>query len=220
MTSDIAASGGMPGGADDSLTSVTPRSPLARTVLKYYEMVDANDVDGLVALFTTSATYVRPGYETFDGRDALRSFYEGERVIESGTHSVTLMVEDPGHVFVEGTFAGVSRSGEDLRASFVDVFEGEGQLVRRRRTYFHAPLLWRIGRSLYCRLAPGRLRGSGLRRPCQGARRVRRTRRVLPGSGVPRGRRLRCRPLAVVVPPRRTRAGGQRRHGLACADVV
>ena len=54
-------------------------------VRRYYELVDADDVAGLVALFAPEAVYRRPGYEPLRGRAALTAFYSGTRAV-SYTH--------------------------------------------------------------------------------------------------------------------------------------
>ena len=38
------------------------------TVREYYRLVDADDVDGLLALFADDAVYCRPGHPTMQGR--------------------------------------------------------------------------------------------------------------------------------------------------------
>ena len=74
-------------------------------VTRYYDLVDANDVDGLVALFTPDATYERPGYEPMRGHSGLTAFYSGERIIASGAHTLTHTVVDGDEVAVQGRFA-------------------------------------------------------------------------------------------------------------------
>ena len=52
-------------------------------VQKYYAEVDKGDVEGVVALFEVDAEYSRPGYAHMSGREAIRSFYVDDRIIES-----------------------------------------------------------------------------------------------------------------------------------------
>lgn len=40
---------------------------------RYYEAVDAADVEGVLDIFTPDATYRRPGYPDIVGADALRA---------------------------------------------------------------------------------------------------------------------------------------------------
>lgn len=114
----------------------TTPSPVAR----YYTLVDAGDVDGLVALFTPEAVYERPGYAPMEGHDALREFYTGERIIESGAHTVTDVVAQGDRVAVQGRFEGRARDGRELSLRFSDFFTLDGSRISARTTYFYAPL--------------------------------------------------------------------------------
>ena len=65
-------------------------------VREYYRLVDADDVPGLIALFAENAACCRPGYEPMRGHAGLKEFYTCERVIASGTHTVTTAAADGG----------------------------------------------------------------------------------------------------------------------------
>lgn len=111
-------------------------------VQKYYAEVDKGDVEGVVALFEVDAEYCRPGYAHMRGREAIRSFYADDRIIESGVHSVESIVSDPGTVAVEGSFKGTVRGGTEAEVKFADFFwPGPNGLIKKRRTYFYAPLV-------------------------------------------------------------------------------
>lgn len=89
-------------------------------IRRYYEVVDAGDVEGVLDIFTDDATYRRPGYEPMAGREALRAFYSGDRVIESGRHSVTSLLIDGDEAFVRGEFTsstGCSRTAATRTSS-------------------------------------------------------------------------------------------------------
>lgn len=116
------------------------RDDLAATVWRYYSVVDNQDIDALLDLFTPDAVYHRPGYEAIRGRDGLDRFYKKERVIETGRHTVEAMVVKGRSVAVRGQFVGTSRTGEPLDLCFADFFEGD-QLIRSRWTYFYVPLV-------------------------------------------------------------------------------
>lgn len=111
-------------------------------VRRYYELVDADDVAGLVALFAPEAVYRRPGYEPLRGRAALTAFYSGTRVIASGRHTVETEVVGPGGVAVNGTFEGTLKDGSARRLRWADfyTFTPEG-LVATRDTFFFAPMV-------------------------------------------------------------------------------
>ncbi|MFF2331561.1 MULTISPECIES: nuclear transport factor 2 family protein [unclassified Streptomyces] len=127
-----------PGAPDDEL----PDSPSAKQVMRYYELVDANDVTGLVDLFTADAVYHRPGYQPLRGRDELMRFYTDERVISSGHHTVTTMVLSGSQAAVNGEFSGSLRDGREVSLRFADFFAigPEGRFCRRD-TFFFAPMV-------------------------------------------------------------------------------
>lgn len=96
----------------------------------------------MLDIFTDDATYCRPGYDPMEGREALRAFYEGDRVIASGRHTVTSLLIDGDEGFVPGTFAGVLKDGQEKSLQFADYFRfaPDGR-VAYRQTYFYAPLV-------------------------------------------------------------------------------
>ncbi|TCJ90653.1 ketosteroid isomerase-like protein [Dermacoccus sp. SAI-028] len=111
-------------------------------IRRYYEVVDAGDVEGVLDISTDDATYCRPGYEPMAGREALRAFYSGDRVIESGRHSVTSLLIDGDEAFVRGEFNGVLKDGSDAHLEFADFFRfGADDRIAYRQTYFYAPLV-------------------------------------------------------------------------------
>ena len=110
-------------------------------VREYYRLVDADDVDGLLDLFSDDAIYNRPGYPTMNGRDELAKFYGGERVIASGRHTVEKVVADNPQIAVTGSFEGVLKDGTETELRFADFFVFDGPRIARRDTYFFAPLV-------------------------------------------------------------------------------
>lgn len=111
-------------------------------VEKYYTEVDKGDVDEIVALFEVDAQYARPGYAHMSGREAIRSFYVDDRIIESGVHTLESIICDSGTVAVEGSFKGTVRGGANAEVKFADFFRpGPNGLIKKRRTYFYAPLV-------------------------------------------------------------------------------
>lgn len=111
-------------------------------VRNYYATVDSAQPIGVVELFTEDAVYRRPGYQPMRGRQALREFYGGERVIASGRHTITRIFDDGAdQVAVEGRFTGQLRDGSQVDLGFADVFILRGSLITERTTYFEAPLV-------------------------------------------------------------------------------
>jgi ketosteroid isomerase-like protein len=120
----------------------TAGAEFAETARRYYRLVDADDVEGLLDLFEPEAEYRRPGYDPLVGRDALRRFYSGTRVIRRGRHSVTSVVEDGNVVAIAGDFVGELKDGSTARLRFADFFTfGSGGRFSSRETFFFAPLV-------------------------------------------------------------------------------
>jgi ketosteroid isomerase-like protein len=112
------------------------------SVHRYYELVDAGDVTGLVNMFSPDATYRRPGYAPMVGHQEMTAFYGGARVIREGRHTVDKVVEGEDEVAVYGTFAGVLHDGRNVDLRFSDFFEfTEDGHFARRDTFFFAPLV-------------------------------------------------------------------------------
>lgn len=111
-------------------------------VHRYYQLVDAGEIDELVALFAPNAVYRRPGYAPLVGREALRAFYEGERIIEHGRHEVDQTVLGEDAVAVHGRFEGRLKDGSAASLRFADfyTFDVDG-LFATRDTFFFAPLV-------------------------------------------------------------------------------
>jgi steroid delta-isomerase len=109
-------------------------------VRKYYEFVDADDIPGLIGLFATDATYLRPGYPPLVGRAELERFYRDERVIARGSHELTKVIAAGADVAVHGQFTGVLRDGTQVEVRFADFFAlgPDGHFVHRD-TFFFSP---------------------------------------------------------------------------------
>ncbi|MCF3122468.1 nuclear transport factor 2 family protein [Streptomyces arenae] len=111
-----------------------------RLAERYYELVDRNDIPGLVSLFTADAVYERPGYPPLNGIAELERFYRQDRVIESGKHALREIVVDGELIAVHGDFEGRLKNGKDVAVRFADFFRvGPDGRFRRRDTYFFSP---------------------------------------------------------------------------------
>ncbi|MEU3750408.1 MULTISPECIES: nuclear transport factor 2 family protein [Streptomyces] len=123
-------------------TTATSASSAEADVRRYYELVDAGDVPGLVGLFTSDATYHRPGYEPFEGHEGLTRFYGGDRVIRTGRHTLTKVLVEGSDIAVHGEFNGELHDGTTVGLRFADFFQltADGRFGRRD-TFFFAPLV-------------------------------------------------------------------------------
>jgi steroid delta-isomerase len=114
----------------------------AEQVRKYYELVDAGDVPGLIQLFAPDAVYHRPGYPPMTGHGELTVFYTGERVIVAGRHTVSTLVEDGDQIAVHGEFRGELRDGRHVELRFADFFVLTAERrFARRDSFFFTPLV-------------------------------------------------------------------------------
>lgn len=106
-------------------------------VKSYYTTVDAGDPGATSALFASDASYDRPGYPTMVGRQ-ITDFYHGERVIETGSHSLTEVLVDNDRASSRGVFTGRLKDGTETSVGFADffLFNSEG-LIAERTTYFY-----------------------------------------------------------------------------------
>ena len=106
-------------------------------VKRYYSTVDAGDADATSALFASDGHYDRPGYPTKVG-EQITDFYHGERVIETGAHSLTEILVDGDRASSRGVFTGRLKDGSEASVGFADffLFDAEG-LIAERTTYFY-----------------------------------------------------------------------------------
>jgi ketosteroid isomerase-like protein len=115
---------------------------LVDRVRRYYELVDAGEVSSLAALFAEDTVYRRPGYQPIRGRAELVAFYTGERVIETGVHTLSDVVVQSPRVAVNGEFKGVLKDGSDVSLKFADFFAvSEDGLFTERETFFFSPMV-------------------------------------------------------------------------------
>lgn len=111
-------------------------SEAERLVRSYYELVDAGDTDGLLALFTDDAVYERQGSPDMVGQAALRRFYEGDRQIESGQHDLHEVLPGREWVAVRGVFTGRLKTGEQVEVVFTDWHHLAGDRIDHRQSLF------------------------------------------------------------------------------------
>ena len=128
--------------AKPSGDDVAPETSHLSAVRHYYELVDSDDVTGLVNLFAPDTRYHRPGYQPLIGREELERFYREDRMIAKGAHRLMAIVATDRDIAVQGEFSGVLRDGRETSLRFADFFSfGANGLIVRRDTYFFAPLV-------------------------------------------------------------------------------
>ncbi len=101
-------------------------------VMKYYELVDNEDFEELLELFSKNTVYLRCGKE-IEGLENLEKFYLEERKIK-GTHTIEEIHIFENEIIIKGVFNKVNDGGGVIR--FVDIFYfNEEELISRRETY-------------------------------------------------------------------------------------
>jgi uncharacterized protein len=105
-------------------------------VRRYYELVDSNRLDDMLGLFNEEIEYERQGTDLIRGKAALRRFYEDQRIIASGKHSIEQVLADGGWVATRGVFEGTLTDGEDVTVRFTDWMHFSDGLIDFRQTLF------------------------------------------------------------------------------------
>jgi ketosteroid isomerase-like protein len=105
-------------------------SDLAR---EYYDAVDEDRIEDLLALFAEDVTYERPGQDSIEGQDALATFYREERALE-GEHELHDVVVDGDRIAVRGTFSG-DQAGDPVEFGFADFHVVEDGVIAERHTF-------------------------------------------------------------------------------------
>ncbi len=106
--------------------------------LAYYTAVDSGDVEAVLDCFSDDAVYRRPGYEPIVGREGLRDFYSGVRVIDSGAHEVQDIVVEGDRSAIRCRFVGRLKDGSAAEVGFADFFGFAGDHIATRTTFFYA----------------------------------------------------------------------------------
>lgn len=109
------------------------RSP-EEVVRSYYEFVDAEQYEDLVACFAEDIRYERPGQPDIEDREDLRRFYHDQRPLDDGSHKIHDVVVDGDTVGVRGSFSGLQGDGH-VEFGFADFHELEDGEIARRYTF-------------------------------------------------------------------------------------
>jgi uncharacterized protein len=112
---------------------MTDRGALVR---RYYDLVDAADIEGILSLFSEAVVYERQGTPTITGKDQLRRFYSEDRIIASGAHTLDEVLVGTAWVAVRGTFRGTLKNGDAVEPEFTDWFHVVDGVIERRQSLF------------------------------------------------------------------------------------
>jgi len=109
---------------------------LEKLVKKYYVAVDENDLETLFSVFADNIVYKRPKYEPIQGMKKFKEFYQKNRIIKEGHHTLSNIIVKNPYVVVEGEFNGVLKDGSISHTTFVDVYTFFDGKAIKRHTYF------------------------------------------------------------------------------------
>ncbi|MFI7236914.1 MULTISPECIES: nuclear transport factor 2 family protein [Streptomyces] len=108
----------------------------ADTVRRCYDLIDADRLEEFLANFHHDIVYERQGMSDIRGATALRRFYEHDRIISSGRHSLDQVIADGPWVAVRGRFTGTLKDGSDVDFRFRDWAHFRGGRIDHRETLF------------------------------------------------------------------------------------
>ncbi|MEM0140077.1 MAG: nuclear transport factor 2 family protein [Ferroplasma sp.] len=109
---------------------------IEKLVKSYYTAVDSNDLKTLFSVFDDNIVYERPGYKPLVGMDNFKKFYEENRIIKEGHHTITNIIVHEPFVIVEGEFSGILKDNSKSATKFVDVYTFKNGKAIKRHTYF------------------------------------------------------------------------------------
>ncbi|WP_240322715.1 nuclear transport factor 2 family protein [Austwickia chelonae] len=109
-----------------------------RTVQRYYDALDRDDLEAVLECFSGDVLYRRPGYPVMTGSEQLRAYYSEERRLARGRHSVRNLLVDGQQVAAQGTYEGELREGDRMTVDFAAFFVIDGNdRICEHATYFY-----------------------------------------------------------------------------------
>ena len=108
-------------------------------IREMFTVIDAADYPSLREIFHPEIVYRRPGYPPLDGIDSVLAFYQRDRVIAVGRHTLSAVVSVGKHAACSGRFVGTHKNGDAIDEEFADVYEFAGSRIIRRQSYFFRP---------------------------------------------------------------------------------
>ena len=108
-----------------------------RLLRAYIDRFNAHDIDAVMDCFNDAALVIDHEGRRFEGRDAIRRFYEWQfRVIPDGRCEMRHIVSQPGSGMAETRFIGtVSQTGKTVEALGPEVATFAGNKIKELRDY-------------------------------------------------------------------------------------
>ena len=105
-----------------------------------FQIIDAQDWLAIRQVFAEQIVYDRPGYPRMIGIERVLYFYQHERVLRSGKHSLDHILVDNDRGSCWGWFVGHKKDGTPVEISFADAYDfDEPGRIRLRRSFFFQP---------------------------------------------------------------------------------
>ena len=108
-------------------------------IREMFAVIDAADYPSLREIFHPEIVYRRPGYPPLDGIESVLAFYQHDRVIAVGRHTLSAVVSEGQHAACSGRFVGTHKNGGAIDEEFADVYEFAGSRIIRRQSFFFRP---------------------------------------------------------------------------------
>ncbi|QQS01390.1 MAG: nuclear transport factor 2 family protein [Austwickia sp.] len=117
----------------------TPDDP-RKTVQRYYDALDRDDLEAVLELFSGDVLYRRPGYEVIAGMDRLRDYYSGDRKLAAGRHLVRDVLVEGQKAAAHGMYEGQLKDGDRTAMGFAAFFSFDmNGRIAEHTTYFFTP---------------------------------------------------------------------------------
>ena len=121
------------------MDTTNPAKSVTDRIIDLFFVIDARSWESLRGMLSADVEYERPGYPPFVGRDRVLGFYQHERMIDSGVHELTRIIAQGNTCACCGRFLGVKKDGTTVDVRFADVYEFDGELIKKRTSYFFTP---------------------------------------------------------------------------------
>lgn len=106
-----------------------------RTVNRYIDGFRTGNHDEVLTCLTDDVEWELPGAFHIKGKPAFDQHIEDEAFVGRPTITITRLTEEDDVVVAEGTVQSERRDGGVLHARFCDVFEMQGEKIRKLITY-------------------------------------------------------------------------------------
>ena len=108
-------------------------------IISMFRAIDGRDWEALGRHFHPDMIYLRPGFPTLEGRDAVLRFYREVRQIQ-GEHRIEGVAVEGKFGAHWGRFVGAKKDGTPVDVEYSDTYVFDDGLLKHRKSYFFVPL--------------------------------------------------------------------------------